>query len=223
MLFLFFAVLGFELRAYPLSHYTSPFLWWLFQDRVSWTISLGWFGTEILLISAFWIARITDVSHRYLAALFFFFSAGDQIQGSTYDKHTLYREMPPALFCVLVIGIILCRFLLDFTILLPKRIYHCIMLALVYKCTSFPLLYKYLGSNIIYFGYFNWFTLKVLIWIYLIDMHIYFLVEIFCPHFWMCKLFLNDREQNLNISFLYAWHMFSVYNKMFLLLKWKTA
>jgi hypothetical protein len=36
--FFFFAVLGLELRTYTLSHSTSPFLWWIFQDRVSWTI-----------------------------------------------------------------------------------------------------------------------------------------------------------------------------------------
>jgi hypothetical protein len=30
---IFFPVLGFELRAYPLSHSTSPFLWWVFKIR----------------------------------------------------------------------------------------------------------------------------------------------------------------------------------------------
>jgi hypothetical protein len=39
--FLFFLVLGFELRAYTLSHSTSPFLWWAFWCRVSQTICLG--------------------------------------------------------------------------------------------------------------------------------------------------------------------------------------
>jgi hypothetical protein len=38
--FFFFAVLGFELRAYTLSHSTSPYLRWVFWDRVSWTICL---------------------------------------------------------------------------------------------------------------------------------------------------------------------------------------
>jgi hypothetical protein len=38
-----------------------------FQDRVSWTICLGWLWTMILLISASWVARITDVSHRHPA------------------------------------------------------------------------------------------------------------------------------------------------------------
>jgi hypothetical protein len=54
-----FAVLGLELRAHTLSHSTSPFLWWVFQDRVSWTICLGRLRTRILLISASWVARIT--------------------------------------------------------------------------------------------------------------------------------------------------------------------
>jgi hypothetical protein len=28
--FFFFVLLGFELRVFTLSHYTSPFLWWVF-------------------------------------------------------------------------------------------------------------------------------------------------------------------------------------------------
>jgi hypothetical protein len=35
-----------------------------FQDRVSWTICLGWLWTVILLISASWVAGITGESHR---------------------------------------------------------------------------------------------------------------------------------------------------------------
>jgi hypothetical protein len=38
-----------------------------FQDRVSWTICSDWLWTAILLISASWAARITDVSHWHLA------------------------------------------------------------------------------------------------------------------------------------------------------------
>jgi hypothetical protein len=39
-----FEVLGFEHRAFTLSHSTSPFfLCWLFQDKVSWTICLTGF------------------------------------------------------------------------------------------------------------------------------------------------------------------------------------
>jgi hypothetical protein len=34
------------LRTYALSHSTSPFLWWVFQDRVSQTISLGGFELQ---------------------------------------------------------------------------------------------------------------------------------------------------------------------------------
>jgi hypothetical protein len=58
-----FVVLGFELRAYTLSQSTSPFLWWVFRDRVSPAICLGWLWTAILLISASWVARITGLSH----------------------------------------------------------------------------------------------------------------------------------------------------------------
>jgi hypothetical protein len=39
------------------------YLWWVFQDRVSQTICLGWLRTVILLMSASWAARITGVSH----------------------------------------------------------------------------------------------------------------------------------------------------------------
>jgi hypothetical protein len=46
------------------------FLWRVFQDRVSWTICLGWIRTAILLISASWVARITGVSYRHLARSF---------------------------------------------------------------------------------------------------------------------------------------------------------
>jgi hypothetical protein len=38
-----------------------------FQDRISWTICLGWLQYVILLIAASWVARITS------ASLFFFF------------------------------------------------------------------------------------------------------------------------------------------------------
>jgi hypothetical protein len=54
---------------YSLSHSTSPFLWWVFQDRFSWTICLEWLQTVILLISASWVARITGVSHPHPASL----------------------------------------------------------------------------------------------------------------------------------------------------------
>jgi hypothetical protein len=64
--FFFGGVLGFELRAYTLSHSISPFFFFN-RDRVSWTICSGWLQTSILLISTSWIARITDVSHQRLA------------------------------------------------------------------------------------------------------------------------------------------------------------
>jgi hypothetical protein len=38
-----------------------------FRDRVCWTICPGWLRTEILLISASWVARITGMSHWHLA------------------------------------------------------------------------------------------------------------------------------------------------------------
>jgi hypothetical protein len=58
--FLFlFVVLGFVLRAYSLSYSTSPiFVIICFWDRVSWSICPGWLRTAILLISAFWVARL---------------------------------------------------------------------------------------------------------------------------------------------------------------------
>jgi hypothetical protein len=37
-----------------------------FWDRVLWTICVGWLWTEILLISASWVARMTGVSHQHL-------------------------------------------------------------------------------------------------------------------------------------------------------------
>jgi hypothetical protein len=54
---------GLELRAYTLSHSTSPFCVRYFQDRVSQTIFLGWLWTAIPLISASWVSRIKGVSH----------------------------------------------------------------------------------------------------------------------------------------------------------------
>jgi hypothetical protein len=78
--FFFFAVLAFEPRAYTLSHSASPFCTGYFQDRVSQTICPGWLWTKILLISASWVARITDLSHQHLAEFnqdFFFF--GDTV------------------------------------------------------------------------------------------------------------------------------------------------
>jgi hypothetical protein len=64
--FFFFAVLGFELRAYTLSYSISPFcdFFFSFQDRVLWTICPGWLWTISLLISSSWVARIPAVNHQ---------------------------------------------------------------------------------------------------------------------------------------------------------------
>jgi hypothetical protein len=61
----------FELRAYILSHSTSPFfVKGFFQDTVSQTICLCWLQTMILLISASRVARIIDMSLWLPACLF---------------------------------------------------------------------------------------------------------------------------------------------------------
>jgi hypothetical protein len=44
-------------------------LWWVFWDRVSRTVFPGWLQTTVLLISVSWVARITGMSHWYLACL----------------------------------------------------------------------------------------------------------------------------------------------------------
>jgi hypothetical protein len=62
LLFFVFVVLEFELGPYTLSHFTSPFLWQVFPDRISQTFWPCWLQTEILLISASWVFRITGVS-----------------------------------------------------------------------------------------------------------------------------------------------------------------
>jgi hypothetical protein len=51
-LFLFFVVLGLELRAYTLSHSTSPFCDGFFQYWVTRVICPDWLQTAIILISA---------------------------------------------------------------------------------------------------------------------------------------------------------------------------
>jgi hypothetical protein len=63
-----------------------------FRDRVLQTICLGLFWTLILLISAFWVARITGVSHQALAfgVLFYFLNS------------TRVLCYPPQSFCVCV-------------------------------------------------------------------------------------------------------------------------
>jgi hypothetical protein len=63
-----FAVLGFELRAYILSHSTRHFWEGFFLDRVLQTICPGWLQTSVFLISASLVGRITDMSHWCLDA-----------------------------------------------------------------------------------------------------------------------------------------------------------
>jgi hypothetical protein len=48
-------------------------LWWVFQDRVSWTICPGWLWIPILWISLSWVAKITRVSHWHPAFSPYFF------------------------------------------------------------------------------------------------------------------------------------------------------
>jgi hypothetical protein len=59
----FFVVRGLELRAYTLSHSTSPFCVRYFWDRCSWPVCPSWLQAMILLISASWVVRITGVNH----------------------------------------------------------------------------------------------------------------------------------------------------------------
>jgi hypothetical protein len=56
-----------------LSHSTSSIFVKGFQDRVLWTICLGWLWNSILLISVFWVVRTIDVSHWHLAQQVFLF------------------------------------------------------------------------------------------------------------------------------------------------------
>jgi hypothetical protein len=65
LLLLLFEVLEFELRAYTLSHSTSlvfACVWWVFWDRVSWTVCPG-LALNFLLTSVSWVVRITGTSH----------------------------------------------------------------------------------------------------------------------------------------------------------------
>jgi hypothetical protein len=52
----------------PLEPLHQPFYFCdeFFRERVLWTICPGWLRTVILLISASWVARITDVNHWHL-------------------------------------------------------------------------------------------------------------------------------------------------------------
>jgi hypothetical protein len=63
------------LNSRPLPWATPPALclWRVFQNKVSWTICLGWLQTVMLLIYVSWIARITGVSHQCPAPTVLFF------------------------------------------------------------------------------------------------------------------------------------------------------
>jgi hypothetical protein len=64
--------LGLELRAYTLSHYTSPFLWWVFSRQGLENYLPGLALNHDFLISASWVARIIGVSLWHLASLVIF-------------------------------------------------------------------------------------------------------------------------------------------------------
>jgi hypothetical protein len=57
---------GLHLEPLHQPYFCEGFLW----DKVLQTICLGWLWTAILLISASRVARITDMSHRWLAVSF---------------------------------------------------------------------------------------------------------------------------------------------------------
>jgi hypothetical protein len=68
----FLVILRLELRAYTLSHSTRPFCEGFYWDKFSRTICPGWLWTEILLISASWLAGITGVVTGTWQILFIF-------------------------------------------------------------------------------------------------------------------------------------------------------
>jgi hypothetical protein len=72
-----YAGLGFELRAFTLSHSTNPIFVKVFQNKVSPTICPGWIGTVVLLISASRVTRITGVSHQHPAHYSHFYLSCD--------------------------------------------------------------------------------------------------------------------------------------------------
>jgi hypothetical protein len=53
-----------------LSHFTSLFVMGFFELRSLKLFARSWLWTSILLISASWVARITDMSHRRPASGF---------------------------------------------------------------------------------------------------------------------------------------------------------
>jgi hypothetical protein len=89
----FFVVLGFELRAYTLSHSTTQFfVKSFFKIGSHRTICPGWLQTMILLISASRIAKITGASHRlpYLLCYVIVFSKENLWQ---YATRKIFRTL----------------------------------------------------------------------------------------------------------------------------------
>jgi hypothetical protein len=80
----FFFFCYWDLNSGPTSWTTPPALFCeeIFQDRVSWTICPGWLWTAILLISGFWVARISGVSHRCPAAVLQFELRASHLPGA---------------------------------------------------------------------------------------------------------------------------------------------
>jgi hypothetical protein len=65
----FFLVLGFELKAYTLSHCTSPFSWWVFSKYGLMNYLPGLASNrDPPYLSASWVTRIIGVSHQCLAS-----------------------------------------------------------------------------------------------------------------------------------------------------------
>jgi hypothetical protein len=77
--FFFFYSTGVWTQGLHLEPLHQPFcvcVWWVFFKIGSLeTVCPGWLWTLILLISASWVARITDVSHRCLACTYIFLEA----------------------------------------------------------------------------------------------------------------------------------------------------
>jgi hypothetical protein len=64
------------------------YAFWYFWDRVSWTICPGWLRTEILLISASQIARITGMNHFAWLLSPFFTWASSWSQSDPWTSNT---------------------------------------------------------------------------------------------------------------------------------------
>jgi hypothetical protein len=70
---MFFKILGFEFRTFTLSHpTTSIFYDGFFKIGSHKLFAWAWLQTAILLICAYWVARIMGMSHQCLAHFFIF-------------------------------------------------------------------------------------------------------------------------------------------------------